>query len=124
MTDRRQRRDCRWDGRGLALTLLLAVCLLPGICGQPFAASRDARSTAAPMTPTPQPPPARTPTAAAPIIPAEAATGMCQCVADHARRHIGCLSSVEACQSACGGGHYSFVPHAPSCPITAQERGR
>jgi len=99
----------------IGLILLLALCLLPGAAGQPLAASRDTGPVARPLTPT-APAPAR------PMTPAESAIGMCQCVAEHDRRHIGCLSSVEACQSACGNTHYSFVPHAPSCPITAQER--
>jgi hypothetical protein len=55
------------------------------------------------------------------IPPAATAVGMCQCVADHDHRHIGCLPSVDQCKAACGE-RYSFVPHAPSCPVTAQEQ--
>jgi hypothetical protein len=55
-------------------------------------------------------------------VPEAATSGICQCIAEHDRRHIGCLSSVDQCKAACGE-HYSFVPHAPSCPITAQGHG-
>jgi hypothetical protein len=106
------------DGSGrAAVVLLLAACLLPAASLPVLAAPKDTRPVAGPLSPSP--PPAAS---ARPIIPAEIATGMCQCVADHERRHIGCLASVEACQSACGGTQYSFVPHAPSCPVTAQQR--
>src|SRR6266852_3858122 len=101
-----------------ALAVLLAGLLLPGIAGQAFAAPRDSRPATAPLTPTP---PAR-PAAAPPILPAQTATGMCQCVADHDRRHIRCLSSVAECQAACASAKYSFVPNAPNCAVTAQGR--
>jgi len=102
-----------------ALAVLLAGLLLPGIAGQVFAAPRDSRPATAPLTPTP--PPSSRPAAAAPI-PAQTATGMCQCVADHDRRHIRCLSSVAECQAACASDKYSFVPNAPNCAVTAQGR--
>jgi hypothetical protein len=117
MTRPRRRSISRGGLRRAALVLLLAVCLLPHAGARALAASKDTRPAAGPLTPTPPPP-----AAAKPLTASEAATGMCQCIADHDRRHIGCLASVDACQSACGGTHYSFVPHAPSCPITAQGR--
>jgi len=115
-------------GRGkvgrIGVVLLLAGFLLPPIAGQPVAAPKDTRPMAAPLTPSPpsrSSPPA-SPPAAAPTIPAQAATGMCQCIADHDRRNIRCLSSVAECQAACAGGKYSFIPSAPNCAVTAQGR--
>jgi hypothetical protein len=50
------------------------------------------------------------------------AAGMCQCVDDHDRRNVKCLSSPQECQSACASSKYSFVPNAPNCAATARDR--
>jgi len=114
-------------GRAGLIVLLAGLTVLPAIATTGLAASQDRRPGGMPLTPaatpqaSPQPlPPAARP--AAPIIPARAATGMCQCISDHDRRHISCLASVEECQAACAASKYSFVPNAPNCPATAQGR--
>ncbi|MGE5270559.1 MAG: hypothetical protein ACM3JG_12905 [Thiohalocapsa sp.] len=103
-------------------------CPMLGIAAPAAAASRNARPAVAPS-----PPPARPHRGASPVIPAapvfppavaagQTGIGICQCIADHARRDINCLGSADACKATCGE-HYSFVPNAPSCPITAQVGG-
>lgn len=111
----------RWLSKGgrrrrLALVLLLAGSLLPGAVVP--AASADKSASPGTRGATGVLPP-RPPVPAASLIPAAAPTGICQCTADYDRRHIGCLASVDQCKAACGT-RYSFVPHAPSCPVTAQ----
>lgn len=118
------------------LALLTAACFLFGILfgvgfgiGAPAAAaSRNARSAAAPPTPASRPHRAVSPVIpAAPVTPpvisgARSGIGICQCVGDHDRRNINCLGNADACKATCGD-HYSFVPNAPSCPLTAQVGG-
>jgi hypothetical protein len=103
----RERRP-RKDGWRRRLASALVAGLLPVAAIAP-ASSADKNAHYSPPRPSV---PVR------PIIPA-AATGMCQCVADQARRRIGCVASADQCKAMCGE-QYSFVPRAPSCPITAQ----
>jgi len=108
MTRARHRRAATaGTARRAVLAVLLAGCFLAGALGQPVAAPKDSRPIA------PQ-------TAAVPVVPAETAAGMCQCIADLDRRHIRCLSSAPECQAACASTEYSFVPRAPSCPVTTR----
>jgi len=95
--------------------LLLAGGLLVALA-VPAAAQRDSRPAR------PSRPAAASPAGpvAAPAAAPQAAIGLCQCIADHSKRNISCLSSADQCQSACATTHYSFVPFAPSCPITAR----
>ena len=110
MTRPRRRPASRVKACRTAVAVLLAGCFLVGSAGTPVAAARNSRPIAAPA-----------PAATAPAFPTKAVTGMCQCIADHDKRHISCLPSPQECQSACGAtGQYSFVPRAPSCPVTSQ----
>ncbi len=114
MTRPYPRRASPGRARRIALAVVLAGGFLAGTIGHPVAAPGGSQPVAAPGGPQPvaAPPP--------PPAAAEVATGICQCLADHDRRQIRCLSSVQECQSACGSSLYSFVPNAPSCPLTAQ----
>jgi hypothetical protein len=93
---------------------VLAGCLMLVLALPAAAAPRDNRPVRTPMRPTS--PPAAMP---APAASPQAATGLCQCIADRSKRNISCLSSVDQCQSTCASTHYSFVPFAPNCPATA-----
>src|ERR1051326_3574710 len=113
--------------RRAALVILLAAGLLPAAPSLLYGASKDSRPAAGPMTPTLPPrssPPAAMPApAAAPVVPAQAANGICQCVLDHDQRNLRCLRSAAECETACGGSNrYSFVPNAPNCSVSAQGR--
>ena len=93
---------------------LLAGCLLLVLAVPAAAAPRDTRPAGTPARPAG--PPARMPASSATP---QTATGLCQCIADHTKRNISCLSSADQCQSICASAHYSFVPYAPNCPATA-----
>jgi hypothetical protein len=95
--------------RRLASVLLVAALLLPAAIAPASSADKNVHSSLPPRSSVP----------VRPIIPAASAAGICQCIADQARRRIGCVASADECKAMCGD-HYSFVPHAPSCPITAQ----
>jgi hypothetical protein len=95
---------------------LLAGCLLLVLAVPAAAAPRDNRPVRMPTRPAAPVPPA--PVAAASTMP-QTAIGLCQCIADRTKRNISCLSSADQCQSTCASTHYSFVPFAPSCPVTA-----
>jgi hypothetical protein len=116
----RERRPRKGGCRHPAVVLLLAALLLPGAVAP--ASSADKSGPAGAQGATRVLPP-QSSDSAAPLIPPAAPTGMCQCIADRDRRHIGCLASVDQCKAACGE-RYSFVPDAPSCPVTAQRQGK
>jgi len=99
----------------MACARLLAGCLILLVVLPATAAPRDNRHTRMPQRPVAAPM-ASPMTASSPQV----AIGLCQCIADRSKRNISCLSSAEQCQSTCATAHYSFVPFAPSCPITAR----
>ncbi len=103
--------------RRALLVLLPIACLLLGAGGLGVAAAQDARPVRVQRPPAT---PATPPRLAAPVAVPRTTIGLCQCIADRSRRNISCLSSVEACQTTCATSHYSFMPDAPSCPVTAR----